>query len=103
MGSQRKSASISTEDPFASNLAPEMEPRKVAKAYSHKQGPPSWMYMAMGIAFGMMMICLVYYVHSARQAAEISKHHRDTRRLFHDKRMGRDVDAQEHAEMLAKH
>merc|ERR1711988_55610 len=94
---------MSTEDPFASNLAPEMEPRKVAKAYSHKQGPPQWMYMAMGIAFGMMIICLMYYVHSARAAAEIEAHHRDTRRILNKHRLGHEVDPQEHAEMLARH
>merc|ERR1711907_317921 len=77
--------------------------KKVSKAYSHKQGPPSWMYMAMGIAFGMMMICLVYYVHSARQQAEIDAHHRDTHRVLNAHRMGKPVDDQEHAEVLAKH
>merc|ERR1712225_226510 len=91
---QRKGASITSEDPFASNLAPEMGERKVSKAYSHKQGPPSWMYMAMGIAFGMMMICLVYYVHSARAAAELAAHHRDTHRILTKHRLGHKVDEQ---------
>merc|ERR1711988_1410345 len=94
---------MSTEDPFASNLAPEMEPRKVAKAYSHKQGPPQWMYMAMGIAFGMMIICLMYYVHSARAAAELHAHHTNTRHILAKQRLGHEVDPQEHAEMLARH
>lgn len=102
---QRKGAAISSEDPFASSLSPEMEQeeRKVSKAYSHKQGPPSWMYMAMGIAFGMMMICLVYYVHTSRHAAEIHKHRMDTHKIMMQHKRGEKVDPHHHAEVMAKH
>jgi hypothetical protein len=105
MLNQRKAAAFATEDPFAAGSnPPEMdEPRRVAKAYQHKQGPPQWMYMAMGIAFGMIMICLVYYVHSARAAAEIAKHHYDTHIILQKHRLGEHVSDEEHAEMLAKH
>jgi len=95
-----------SEDPYGSSgLAPELGEGKsrVAKAYNNKQGPPSWMYMAMGVAFGMMMICLVYYVHSSRAAAELSKHHHETHNILQRHRAGEHVSDQEHAEMLAKH
>merc|ERR1711865_507737 len=99
---QRRTAGFVAQDPY-SGSAPEMVERKVAKAYNSKQGPPSWMYMAMGVAFGMMMICLVYYVHSSRAAAELSKHHHETHNILMRHRLGDHVSDQEHAEMLAKH
>jgi hypothetical protein len=61
------------------------------------------MYMAMGVAFGMMMICLVYYVHSARVAAELHAHHTNTRHILAKQRLGHEIDEQHYAEMLARY
>jgi len=80
-----------------------MEERKVAKAYAHKQGMPSWMYVAMGIAVGVMVICLIYYVHSSRAAAELAKHEEDAERIFDHHDDLHDMSDEQHAELMAKH
>lgn len=87
-------------------LAPEVAggPRKVAGAYPRK-GTPSWMYVAVGVAFGMMMICLVYYVHSSRAAAELAKHEAESEHIWnpHLHEDLHDMDDEQHAELMAKH
>merc|ERR1711968_165739 len=49
------------------------------------------------------MICLVYYVHSARVAAELHAHHTNTRHILAKQRLGHEIDEQHYAEMLARH
>jgi len=85
-------------------MPPEVDQRKVAQAYSHKQGTPSWVYIAMGMALGIMVVCLLYYVHSSRAAAELARHTEEAHDFLNmDHEELHDMSDEEHAKHLAKH
>jgi len=78
--------------------------RKVASAYDKKHNKKNnTMMMAMGIACGMMIICLIYQIHTRRQRAEMKAHHAQTQDILRRHRLNEHVSDEEHAEMLAKH
>merc|ERR1712072_392433 len=100
---QRRTGGGFSEDPFAASeeLPPEFEAnKKVAKAYA-RRGTPPWIYVAVGVVFGMLMICLIYYVHSSRAAAELAKHEAESEHIWnsdlHDDL--HDMSDKQHAEL----
>merc|ERR1711998_413582 len=108
MAQRRSTAAINTEDPFAAGLG-ELPPdlvggeQKARRRASKAQGTPPWVYQAMGIMGGILMIFLLWYVHSSRTKAELARHEQEAMEHFSNIHDLHNMDEEKHHEIVAKY